>query len=163
MLRYACCLFILASLATPLPSRAQLARSSKILSAKTVYLENQTTVDAVGNAARAQIKKWGRYQIVQNQESADLIFLLSASPYRGGQIIFASGQTGSVDAQGNVQEDRAPDYNRQSPVRYAYLTVIDSKSGQKLWSDAHVWGGLLTGQNSAGKHLIEKLQKQVGK
>jgi hypothetical protein len=100
MLRYACCLFVLAHLATPLPSSAQLARSSKILSAKTVYFE---------------------------------------------------------------QEDRVPDYNRQSPVRYAYLTVIDSKSGQKLWSDSPLWGGRLTGQNSAGKRLIEKLQKQVGK
>ena len=81
-----------------------------------MYFENQTSVDAVGDAAQAQLKKWGRYQIVQKKEKADLIFLLSASPCRGGQIIFASGQTGSVDAQRNVQEDGIPDYNRQSPV-----------------------------------------------
>jgi hypothetical protein len=159
---YACCLFILANLATTFPSRAQLASWSKILSAKTVYFEDQINVDA-GNAAPAQLRKWGRYQIVQNTESADLIFLLSASPYRGGQIIFASGQTGSVDVQGNVQEDRVPDYNRQSPVRYAYLTVIDSKNGQKPWSDSQVWGGLLTGQNSAGKRVAKRLPKQVGR
>jgi glucose dehydrogenase len=43
----------------------------------------------------------------------------------------------------------------------AYLTVVDAISGQKLWTSSHVWGGLLTGFNSAGRRLVNRLRKQV--
>jgi hypothetical protein len=157
--------FLFACLVTPLSvhSQKQLAKSSKILSAKTVYFDDRTGVDAVVAAALAQLKKWGRFQIVQDKKLADLVFLLSADPYNGGYIIFASGQTGTVDSSGHVQEDSVPNYSRQAPVRDAYLTVIDPKTGQNLWSDAHVWGGLLTGANSVGERLVKKLEKQVEK
>lgn len=156
---------LFASLVSPpaVRSQKQLAKSPKILAAKTVYFDNQTGADAVGTAALARLKKWARFQMVNDKKLADLIFLLSADPYNGGYIIFSGGQTGTVNSSGQLQEDRVPNYNRQAPVRHAYLTVIDAKSGQNLWSDSHVWGGLLTGGNSAGERLVEKLQKQVEK
>src|SRR5580704_9791668 len=61
------------------------------------------------------------------------------------------------------QRDRVPNYTRQSSVRDAHLTVIDPKTGQNLWTDSHVWGGLLTGANSVGERLVKKLEKQVEK
>jgi hypothetical protein len=157
--------FILANLVAPISAHAQKqeAKSPKILSAKAVYFDNRTGVDAVGAAALAQLRKWGRFQIVEDKKLADLIFLLSADPYNGGYIIFASGQTGTMDANGHIQEDRVPNYNRQAPVRDAYLTVIDPRTGQNLWSDSHVWGGLLTGANSAGERLVKKLEKQIAR
>jgi hypothetical protein len=163
---YSCLmLFMLANLAVPNSSHAQkqLAKTPKILSAKTVYFDNQTGVEAVGNAAVTQLRKWGRFQIVHEKQTADLILLLSADPYHGGYIIFASGQTGTMDKDGNIEQDRVPNYNRQAPVRDAYLTVIDPTNGQNLWTDSHVWGGLLTGTNRAGARLVQKLQKQIGK
>ena len=138
------------------------AKSPKIQSSKTVYFDDQTGIDAVRAAALAQLKKWGRFQIVQDKKSADLVLLLSADPYNGGYIIFASGQTGTVNS-GHVQEDRVPNYTPQAPVRDTYLTVIDPKTGQNLCSDSHVWGGLLTGVNSIGERLVKKLEKQVEK
>jgi hypothetical protein len=134
-------------LAVPNSSHAQkqLAKSLKILSAKTVYFDNQTGVEAVGTAAVAQLRKWGRFQIVHDKKTADLILLLSADPYNGGYIIFASGQTGTMDADGHIEQDRVPNYNRQAPVRDAYLTVIEPRSGQNLWSESHVWGGFANG------------------
>ncbi len=157
--------FIFACVVAPLSAHGQkqLAKSPKILSSKTVYFEDQTGVDAVAGAALARLKKWGRFQVVQDKKLADLVFLLSADPYHGGYIIFASGQTGTVDSSGHVQEDRVPSYNRQAPVRDAYLTVIDPKTGQNLWSESHVWGGLLTGANSVGERLVKKLEKQIGR
>jgi hypothetical protein len=133
------------------------------LSANTVYFDNRTGDDAVGTAALAQLKRWGRFQVVRNKQSADLILLLSADPYHGGYIIFASGQTGTVDANGDIQEDVVPNYNRLAPVRDAYLTVIDPTTGKTLWTDSHVWGGLLTGKNSVGMRLVQKVQKQIEK
>jgi hypothetical protein len=158
-------LFMLANLVVPISSHAQkqLARSPKILSAKTVYFDNQTGVEAVGTAAVAQLRKWGRFQVVPDKKSADLILLLSADPYHGGYIIFASGQTGTMDKDGHIEQDRVPNYNRLAPVRDAYLTVIDPRNGKNLWSDSHVWGGLLTGKNSAGARLVQTLRKQIGK
>jgi hypothetical protein len=143
-------------------AQKQLAQSARILSAKSVYFNNQTGSDAVGKNALAQLKKWGRFQLVTDPTEADLIFLLSADPYKGGNIVFASGQTGSID-NGHVTEDSIPDYNKLSPTRYAYLTVIDPKTGDNLWSHKHVWGGLLTGFNSVGERLIKELETQTKK
>jgi hypothetical protein len=155
-------IFVLASLllANPAVAQKQFAHSTRILSAKSVYLNNQTGSDAVGKNALAQLKKWGKFQLVADPKQADLIFLLSADPYKGGNIIFASGQTGSIN-DGHVTEDAVPNYNKQSPTRYAYLTVIDPKTGENLWSDEHLWGGLLTGFNSVGARLIKELENQT--
>jgi hypothetical protein len=48
-------------------------------------------------------------------------------------------------------------------VRAAYLTAIDTATGESLWGDSQVWGGLLTGFNSVGERLISKFRKQVVK
>jgi len=147
---------------TPAGGQKQMARSPRILSAKTVYFDNQSGSDAVGNNALAQLTKWGKFQLVTERKQADLVFLLSADPYKGGNIVFASGQTGTIE-NGHVTEDAVPNYNNQSPTRYAYLTVIDPKTGDNLWSDKHLWGGLLTGFNSVGERLIKELESQTKK
>jgi hypothetical protein len=144
----------------PALAQKQVAQSPRILSSKTVYFENKTGSDAVGQNAVAQLKKWGKFQLVTDREKADLIFLLSADPYRGGKLIMSGGQTGSIDDSGQISEDPVPNYSKQSPTRYAYLTVIDPKTGANLWSDKHPWGGLLTGFNSAGARLVKELEKQ---
>jgi hypothetical protein len=144
-------------------AQKQLAQSPRILSAKSLYFDDKTGVDALANRALREVKKWGRFQIVQDRKSADLVFLLSADPYKGGYIITSGGQTGPVDIHGNLDEDRIPNYNKQAPVRYAYLTVIDPKTGDNLWSDSRRWGGLATGFNSAGERLVKELEKQTKK
>jgi len=157
--------FSLASLLVPVVAQAQkqLAQSPRILLAKSVYLEDRTGVDPVSKEALGQLKKWGRFRIVQDRKQADLIFLLSADPYKGGYIIKSGGQTGTIDTHGKIDEDPIPNYNKQAPVRYAYLTVIDSKTGENLWSDSRRWGGLLTGFNSVGARLVKELEKQTKK
>lgn len=156
--------FVFASLlgTNPAVAQKQLAQSPRILSAKSVCFNNQTGSDAVGKNALEQLKKWGKFQLVADPKQADLVILLSADPYKGGNIIFASGQTGRID-DGRITEDSVPNYNKQSPTRYAYLTVIDRKTGDNLWSDKHLWGGLLTGFNSVGARLVNELEKQTKK
>jgi len=147
---------------TPAVAQKQLAQSPRVLSAKSVYFDNQTGSDAVGKNALAQLRKWGKFQLVANPKEADLIFLLSADPYKNGNIIFSGGQTGSAE-NGHVTEDSVPNYDKQSPTRYAYLTVVDRKTGDNLWSAKHLWGGLLTGFNSVGERLIKELENQTKK
>jgi hypothetical protein len=148
---------------TSIVAQKQVAQSPQILTAKTIYFDNQTGSDAVGNNALAQLKKWGKFRVVQDRKQADLIFLLSADPYRGGNIILSNGQTGSVESDGHINQDEVPNYNKQSPTRSAYLTVIDPKTGVNLWSAEHLWGGLLTGFNSVGERLVKELEKQTKK
>jgi hypothetical protein len=144
-------------------AQKQLAHSPSILNAKSVYFLDTTGSDPVGAAALAQLKKWGKFQIVSDRTRADLILLLSADPYRGGNILFAGGQTGTITDNGHVSQDPVPNYTKASPTRYAYLTVIDPKTGDNLWSDKHLWGGLLTGFNSVGARLVHELENQTKK
>ncbi len=101
-------IFVITSLlvGNPAVAQKQLAQSPRILSAKSVYFNNQTGSDAVGKNAPAQLKKWGKFQLIADPKLADLIFLLSADPYKGGNIILASGQTGSIN-DGHISEDPA--------------------------------------------------------
>jgi hypothetical protein len=123
----------------------------RLLTAKLVYFENQTGFPAVGGDAVRELQKWGRYQVVQSREEADLIFVLSSR----------------IEADGvrSPFEDRrfGPDLSvhfRYRPAN-AYLTVDDAMTGERLWSGRHLWGGLLTGFNSAGRRLVHRLRKQV--
>jgi len=146
--------------ATSAADRKKQAPSPRILSAKTVYFRDETGADAVRKGALDELGKWGRFQIVSDREHADLVFVLSSDPYRGGLILLGGGQTASVDVHGHVEEDAVPNYNTRSPSRFAYLTVVDGATGEKLWSGQHVWGGLLTGFNSVGGRLIKDFEKQ---
>jgi hypothetical protein len=146
---------------SPTLAQKQLAQSSQILASKTVYFENKTGSDVVGKKAIAQLKKWGKFQIVTDRKQADLVLLLSADPYKGGNLVMSGGQTGKIDDSGRITEDPVPNYNKQSPTRYAYLTVIDPNTGANLWSEEHLWGGILTGVNSVGARLVRELERQA--
>jgi hypothetical protein len=137
--------------------------SPTILAARTVFFEDRSGVPIVAVATLDELKKWGRFQIVADKAQADLILLLSASPPKGGHIIYSGGQTGTIEKSGAIDEDAVPNYHQSAPVRDAYLTVFDAKSGESLWTDSHIWGGLLTGRNSAGARLVTKLRKDMKK
>ena len=154
---------ILGALSSSAQSRKQSKVAPKILSAKSIYFDDRSGSPAVAREALFQLLKWDRFKIVDDRKNADLIFLFSSDPYHGGYVIFSGSQTGTIDKNGQIQEDPVPMFNKQAPVRYAYLTVIDPATGDSLWSADHQWGGLLTGFNSAGARLVTKLRKQVEK
>jgi hypothetical protein len=156
---------LVASLAAGNLGRAQEQKVNleKIAAAKTVFFDDQTGDAAVGGDALAELKKWGKFQIVQDQKQADLIVLLSIDPYHAGSVVMADGKIGVSDANGNVTATPADDHKKSASSRDAYLTVIEPNTNAVLWSDSHVWGGVLTGTSSAGERLVKKLEKDVGK
>jgi hypothetical protein len=137
--------------------------SAKIRSAESVYIDDQTGAAAVGKKAVGELRKWGRFRIANDRTEADLVMLLSSDPYTGQKIIVSGGQTGTIGPNGDVREDRVPTFGKLAPVRYAYLTVIDARTGEALWSGSHRWGGLLTGFNSAGERLVKRFEKEMKK
>src|SRR5215472_6734145 len=64
----------------PADGQKQLAQSPRILSAKTAYFVNQTGSDAVGKNALAQLKKWGKFQLVTDPKQADQYFSSLPTP-----------------------------------------------------------------------------------
>jgi hypothetical protein len=156
---------LFATVVIPSAARAQDQRSdvAKLTAAKTAFFDDQSEDSAVGGAALAELKKWGRFQLVQQQSQADVIILLSIDPYHSGSAIMANGKMGVVDDNGNVVEAPVTEHKKSGSSRDAYLTVVDPKTNDPLWSDSRIWGGLLTGENSAGERLVKSLEKAVGK
>jgi len=153
------------SLAASAPAGAQEQKvdTAKIANAKTIFFDDQTGDAAAGGAALGELKKWGRFEIVQDQSHADLIVLLSIDPFHAGSAVMADGKIGEVDADGNVEETPVTEHKKSASSRDAYLTVVVPKTNEVLWSDSRVWGGVLTGSDSAGERLVKKLEKDVGK
>src|SRR5262249_18328942 len=134
----------------------------RILAARFVFFEDQTGAAAVGRNAMTELKKWRRIEIVSDKTKADLILVLSADSPKNGSVIVSGGQTGTVSG-GDLHLDPYPNYKKSAPVRWASLDVFDATTGERLWSDSHQWGGLLTGFNSAGALLVRKLRRQAKK
>ncbi len=157
------CLLAVATLAVaavPIPAK-KLPLSPKILAAKTAFIDNQSGYAKIGDRAYDELRKWGRFQIVQDRKKADLVILLSAGEYIGGYVTSGGTQTGTVDESGNVQLSNSPTYT--TPVRkgHTFLTVIDPATGESLWSDSKAWGNLYTGFHSATKGLVKELRKRI--
>jgi len=127
----------------------------QITTAKTIYIDNQSGMAKLGDRAYEQLTKWGRWQVIPDRQKADLVLLLSAHQYNGGYV---GSTTGSVDENGNIN---ATSSSTPVTVGYTYITVVDPKTGDNLWSDSKRWGNLYTGFHSATKGLVDELMKRI--
>jgi hypothetical protein len=135
----------------PLPQR--------VMTAKTAYIDNQSGHADLGDKAYDEMKKWGRYQIVDSADKADIILLLSAKEYVGGYTSSTSQTTtGRVDDNGNVNAQTNGSGDSQAVVTgTTFITLIDGKSGASLWADAKPWGRW----KSATRGLVKELRDRV--
>jgi hypothetical protein len=134
----------------PIQAQKPLRLPPRLLTAKLVYFEDQTGFAAVGGDAVRELEKWGRFQVVRSRDQAELVFVLSSEDESRSLANPADRRFG-------------PDLSfhfRYRPAN-AYLTVDDAITGERLWAGSHVWGGLLTGFNSAGRRLVHRLRKQI--
>jgi hypothetical protein len=136
----------------PPPPRApkRPAISAKILAAKSVYFDNQTGDSAVGREALRELNLWGRFEVVGNAQ-AQLLLVLSTEEFTDDDF---PNDGGGFDPS-TLHLPRKP--------LNAFLTVIEKATGDRLWIDSRPWGGLLTGENSAGRRLIARFRKRVEK
>jgi hypothetical protein len=136
---------------------------SKVLTAKTVYLDNRTGYEKFSDRAYDELQKWGRFRVVSSAKDADLVFLLSASVYHGGYVTNGTAQQhGTVDDSGNVNiYGTSESTSVPITVGYTHLYVIDPTNGDSLWSDTKRWGSLITGYHSATRGLIKELRDRI--
>lgn len=123
----------------------------KLINAKTAYIDNRTGLENADDRAYDELKKWGRFRIVEDPRSADVILLVTARRYVSG-----SYTSGTVSDSGQVS---ANTYSQTSGA--TYLTVVDPQTGAALWSDGKRWGSLFTGFRSATRSLIKELRKRI--
>jgi hypothetical protein len=125
---------------TPLPPA--------LLSARTLYIENNSGQTKLGNNCYNELSKWGRFKIVNDRKQADVIFRIDAHLGR-------YGYSGNVDDDENSKPATPAD-----PAGFATVSVLDQK-GQVLWSDTRRWGSLFNGSKAATREVVKELRKRI--
>jgi hypothetical protein len=135
----------------------------QILQAKTVYIDNQSGLATLGDRAYDELSKWGRFKIASSSKDAELVLLISAHAYVSGyNTDTTSTVRGTEDSSGNIQlSGNSQSQTNAQLTRITYMTAIDPKTGNALWSDQKLWGNLYTGFRSATRSLVKELRKRV--
>ena len=122
---------------SPSAKDKHLPLAPQLISAKTVYIDNQSGSPTTGDHAYQELSDWGRFQIVQDKSQADLVFLLTMRSETVGAT-FMGG----------------PDVHT-----FSVLTVLDAKTGKALWTDSRVAG--IIRQRAPIKTTIDNLRKRI--
>jgi hypothetical protein len=135
---------------------------SAVLNARTVYVENQTTAAELQDAVYTELTKWGRLQIVDTPQKADIILRLSNGNYvkfvEGGTTPPASDSkagNGSTPQNGLIPvSEKSPGADTEVPPGCTRISVIDPKSNNAVWSDVRK-----TNNSKAAAHLLDGLRE----
>lgn len=128
---------------------------AKVLAAKTIYIQNDSGYADMADKAYTQLKAWGKYQIVDAKEKAELVLVLAVtSTQREGRspswVSVYNSKTGGW-TNGTVQTPSTETLN------FSQLTLIDSATGEVAWSDRMIWRR----KRSATQELIKSLQRRI--
>lgn len=121
----------------PLPKR--------IVSAKSIWIDNRTDSAAVADTAYREVRKWGKYSIAASAQEADLVF------------VFMEGAPSSVNSRttGTVIGTTVIASSRASAVGSITLTIT-SASGETIWVNNASYS-----RRGATNDLIRDLRKRV--
>jgi hypothetical protein len=104
---------------------------SKVLSAKTIFVDNQTTDAELQHDAYLGMSKWGRYEIVDAPQKADLVLRLFGSSV----VKFVPGGDPAATYNPKPVSQTSGAGAELAPPGCTRLTLIDPKSGTTLWSE----------------------------
>jgi hypothetical protein len=96
-----------------------------VLSAKTIFVENQTSDAQLQNSAYTELTKWGRFQIVDAPQKADVVLRLS----NGNHVRSVSAEELDARLASKPPEEDAV------PAGFIRITLVEAKTGKSLWSD----------------------------
>ena len=121
-----------------------------LMSAKTLYVENNSGQAKLADRCYDELSKWGRFTIVSDPKQADVIFQI-------GTHVQTYGYSGNskTDDNGNTDTSLTAD-----TAGFTTISVVNP-AGQVLWSDTRRWGSLLVGFRSATREVIKELRKRM--
>lgn len=132
---------------------------AKVLTAKTIYIQNQTPYQAFTDVAYTELKDWGRYKVVTTKQQADLILVISqANAYSVGR---STGYVSIFNPKTLTTSGGTVSGGTYTITwTYTQLRLIDPATGETLWTDQK----LLLRKNrkhSATRWLIRELAWRV--
>jgi hypothetical protein len=104
---------------------------SKVLSARTIYVDNQTNDAELQNDALVGLTKWGRFEIVDSAQKADVVLRLFGS----SMVKFVPGGEASATYDPKPVSEKSVVGEELAPPGCTRITLIEPKSGAALWSD----------------------------
>lgn len=143
-------IFALLTLAMPLIAgeKQPLAVPDKLLNAQTAYVVNEYVGEKPFENFREELKRWGRFTLVDSPQAADVLIVLKGEPSANTQAGVGVGSDGRGGmTTGIVFGGSRPHYE---------LTIKDAKSGIDLWGDAMQETVMKKG---APQRLLKKLRK----
>jgi len=145
-------LVVVIFLLSPAPLRANEKRPSLptgVLGARTVYVDNQTTSAELQNTAYMELSKWGRFQIVDAPQKAEIVLRLS----NGNYVKFAPAAEKVPARDPKAGQPNWMGADDAVPPGSTRISVIDPKSGNSLWSDIR-----RTDNPKAATHMLDGLR-----
>jgi hypothetical protein len=137
--------------AVPLRSNEKRASlPSKVLSAATVFVDNQTTSAELLNTAYTELSKWGRLQVVDTAQKADIVLRLS----NGNFVKFVPGGENAAPVDPKVSKPSFLGADEAVPPGSTRISVIDPKTGNSVWSDIRK-----TDNPKAATHMLDALRE----
>jgi hypothetical protein len=130
-------MFVVAAALSVVPAQMTLAGKaagslpSKAASAKTVFVENRTTEAELQNAAITELTKWGRFQIVDAPQKADLILRISNS----NTVRFVTAEEHDAEMKNQSAKAETPASDTSVPPGLTRISLIEPKSGNVVWSE----------------------------
>ena len=122
---------------------------SKVLAAATVFVDNQTTSAELLNTAYTELSKWGRLQIVDTAQKADIVLRLS----NGNYVKFMPGGDSAPVAGAKAAKQSFAGADEAVPPGSTRISVIDPRTGNSVWSDIRK-----TDNPKATMHLLDGLR-----
>lgn len=135
------------------PVRANEKRSSlpsRVQSAGTVFVDNQTTSAELLNTAYTELSKWGRLQVVDTPQKADIVLRLS----NGNYVKFVPGGGNAPVADPKASQQNFAGADEAVPPGSTRISVVDPKTGNSLWSDIRK-----TDNPKAATHMLDGLRE----
>jgi len=120
-----------------------------VIRAHTIFLLNETGFNELDYSTILEISKWGRFDLTDSPEKADLILRLDS----GNHVRSAAGGPFVSNHAFSAADDS------EIPKGHTRISLVDPKTNTVLWSDTHKTEG---GKVKNG-HLLDGLREAYEK
>lgn len=115
-----------------------------VVSAHTVYIQNETGFTELEYTTVLELNKWGHFELAESREKADLILRLDS----GTRVrLVPEGEPIAVASRVPEESPVPPGYTR--------IALLQPKTGQMLWSGKHK----TEGAKVKNGHLLDELRE----